>query len=205
MFSMEAFVAMAILSFFYFAHFRQHMRRKHRDINLLIYFNTEMIEIKIFWTCWFLISSVLPRFLNWSSSKKFSTPRDKNQFHFASCSLRRVGASCHGVEQFNTTSEITLEDWVQVIPKAQGGYWIFQHQETHQEVQNRLLLFHYYTPPCVKERVHLVYWGCIKSQGYFWIVVPDHSEWLCWRLWPWLPIQKILGWCCPCFKVSLKQ
>ena len=93
MFSMEAFVAMAILSFSYFAHFRQHMRHKHRDINLLIYFNTEMIEIKIFWTCWFLISSVLPRFLNWSSSKKFSTQSDKNQFHFASCSLRRVGAS----------------------------------------------------------------------------------------------------------------
>ena len=93
MFNMEAFVAMAISSFSYFAHFRQHMRHKHRDINLLIYFNTEMIEIKIFWTCWFLISSVLVRFLNWCSSNQFSTQSDKNQFHFASCSLRRVGTS----------------------------------------------------------------------------------------------------------------
>ena len=46
MFSMEAFVAMATLSFFfYFAHFRQHMRHKHLDINVLIYFDTEIIEI----------------------------------------------------------------------------------------------------------------------------------------------------------------
>ena len=84
-------------------------------------------------------------------------------------------SSARVVEQFNTTSEITLEDWVQVIPKAQGGYWIFLHQETHQEAKNRLLLFHYYTPLYVKERVYTVYWGCIKSQGYFWIVFPHCS------------------------------